>query len=421
MSDPHRPWPILLFAFLIAACDVSDSGPAAPDPIIGQGDPTAREYGADAGNLHQRILTIDSHGKFPRDSCGKTNGQVDIPKMRAGGLDAVFEIVFTAQRERTNAAFEEAEKRARKSFQEIHDAVRRCREHVELASTPEDVERIVASGRIAVAIGVENGFAIGRDLSLLESFRDMGAAYIGLTHEGHNDIADSANPRVDLGDGESEHGGVSAFGERVIAEMNRLGLMVDVSHMSRAATLDAIRLSEAPVIASHSSIHAIVPNPRNMDDETLQALAAKGGVVQITPVHSFIKVDPPSAIEAFSALLDKFDLESDGEAKQLSPPRRAEFESRLAELERRWSLATVGQFVDHIDYAVAVAGVEHVGIGSDFDGGGGVSGWSSADETAGVTVEMLRRGYTEEEIAKIWGGNLVRVWQEARRASVSNP
>lgn len=186
--------------------------------------------------------------------------------MRTGGLDAVFDIVFIAQRERTAPAYEEARQAALESFEAIHEAVRRCGSEVALARTPEDVERIVAGGKLAVAIGIENGFAIGRDLSLLQKYRDLGAAYVGLTHEGHNDIADSANPRRELGDAAEEHGGVSEFGERVIAEMNRLGLVIDVSHLSRAATRDAIGLSSAPVIASHSSIYAIVPNPRNMDD-----------------------------------------------------------------------------------------------------------------------------------------------------------
>jgi membrane dipeptidase len=338
--------------------------------------------------------------------------------MRAGGLDVAFFIVFVEQQERTEAAYEQAKRRALAALERIAAAVRRCASEVALARSPDEVARIVGSGKLAVVIGIENGFAFGKDLSLLKNYRERGAAYVGLTHGGHNDIADSATPRLDLGDAETEHSGVSEFGKQVIAEINRLGIMVDVSHMSKAATLDAIRLSQAPVIASHSSIHAIVPHPRNMDDETLRALAAKGGVIQITPVHSFIKVDPPAAIEAFSALLDEFGLETDSDAKELPPDRGAAFEVKLAELERHWALATVGHLVDHIDYAVGVMGVDHVGIGSDFEGGGGVTGWSDASETANVTAEMLRRGYTEDEIQRIWGGNLLRVWQEVRELPV---
>ena len=367
--------------------------------------------------LHERIITVDSHSYFPLDSCEATDFKVDLPKMRTGGLDVAFGIVYVKQEERSDSTYEQAKKQALDRFGKIHDAARRCQDQVALARTPEDVERIVGSGKLVVVIGIENGFAIGRDLSLVETYRDLGAAYIGLTHAGHNDLADSATPIEKLGDGASEHGGVSNFGQQVIAEMNRLGVMVDVSHMSKAATLEAIRLSPAPVIASHSSIYSIVPDQRNMDDETLRALAAKGGVIQITAVHTFTKVDPPGSARAFAALLEEFDLESDADARELPPDRRAEFEARLAEQERRWALATVGHMVDHIDYAVGLVGVDHVGIGSDFEGGGALTGWADASETMNVTAELLRRGYTEEEIRKIWGGNLLRVWREVQRIS----
>lgn len=375
-------------------------------------------YMVRARDLHERIITIDSHSDFPLESCGTPDHQVDVPKMKAGGLDAVFEIVFTRQVKRTKENREEARRLALEHFHKIRDGVRRCRDDVELVRTPEDLEKSVRSGRLAVVIGIENGFPIGEDLALLETYHDLGAAYVGLSHEGHNDLADSANPRPELGDAASEHSGVSELGRRVIAEMNRLGTMVDVSHLSREATRDAIRLSRAPVIASHSSIFSIKPDPRNMDDETLLALAAKGGVIHITPVHSFIKVDPPGVMEAYFALLEEFELGDGGEAGELTPERRAEFEARLAEQDKHWALATVGHFVDHIDYAVGLVGVNHVGIGSDFSGAGGgagVSGWSDASETVNVTAELLRRGYTEEEIRKIWGGNLLRVWREVRR------
>lgn len=408
---------LLCLALLTATCQFQSRPSAEVHRLAGAPKTPEQEFLARARSLHDRILTLDSHSDIPLDSCGATDRQVDFPKMRTGGLDVAFDIVFAWQQERTELTHNEAKLQALESFQKIHDAVRSCEGEVALARTPEDVERIVGSGKLAVAIGIENGFLIGRDLSLLKIYRELGAAYVGLTHEGHNDIADSANPSQDLGDVASEHGGVSEFGEQVIAEMNRLGLMIDVSHMSKAATLDAIRLSRAPVIASHSSLYAIVANPRNIDDETLLALAEKGGVIQITPVHYFVKVDPPSGVEAFFTLLDEFGLKGDFEAQKLPPERRVEFEARLAEQSRRGALATVVHVVDHIDYAVGMVGVDHVGIGSDFDGGGGVTGWSDASETVNVTIELLRRGYTEEEIQKIWGGNLLRVWREVQELS----
>lgn len=405
---------LLSLVLVVTACDHP-----APDFRCGVDAACsgALEFVARARDLHERIITIDSHSAFPPDSCGSTDLQVDVPKMRMGRLDVAFSIVWIGQQQRTDSAYAEARRLAFERFHAIHDAVERCHGDVALARTPEDVERIVGSGKLALVIGIENGFAIGRDLSLLKNYGDFGAAYLGLTHEGHNDIADSANPIEALGDETSEHGGVSEFGEKVIAEMNRLGIMVDVSHLSKAATLDAIRLSRAPVIASHSSIFSIRPNPRNLDDETLLALAARGGIIQVTPVHSFIKVDPPGANEAYTALLEEFGLQSDAEATRLSPGRRAEFDDRLRELGKHWALATVGQVVDHIDYAVALVGVDHVGVGSDFDGGGGVTGWSHAGESGNVTAELLRRGYTEDEIRRVWGGNLLRVWREVRRLS----
>ena len=212
---------------------------------------------------------------------------------------------------------------------------------------------------------------IGQDLSLLGDYHTRGARYITLAHNGHNDIADSAAPRQRLGDTEAEHDGVSAFGEAVIAEMNRLGIMVDVSHISKQAMLDAVRLSVAPVIASHSSTRTLRDHPRNLDDEQLLALRDNGGVMQTVALDDFVssRDDPPVAVR---------------------------------------------DFIDHIDYAVSLIGVDHVGISSDFDGGGGVVGWSDASETFNVTLELVRRGYTEDEIAKIWGGNLLRVWRGGR-------
>ena len=370
--------------------------------------------------LDDPIIALDSHasvrpGGEPLRSCGETDRQVDFPKMREGGLNAAFVIAYAAQGPLTGDGYAAAVRQGMEAFRDIHELVRTCSEEAALARTPADVERIVEGGRIAVAIGMENGFMIGRDLTLLERYAELGGAYLGLTHDGHNAIADAAVPREELGDAPSKHGGLSGFGERVIGELNRLGIMVDVSHMSKAATLDAVRISRTPVIASHSSMHALVPHPRNMDDETLFALAAEGGVVQITAVHEFVKLDPPGAMEAFYRLLDEFGLATDAEARTLPPHRRVEFERRNAEMLEKWPLATVEDLVDHIDHAVDLVGIDHVGIGSDFGGGGRLTGWAHAGETANVTVELLRRGYTHEDIRKIWGGNLLRVWAEVQR------
>ncbi len=414
IHDPARLLLLCVFLFAVAY----PSRPLTFQRSAGTTDLEQQNLLARAKALHKRMITIDSHAGFTADplrSCGATDRQVDFPKMKKGGLTAAFFTVWAAQQKRTPEAYAEAKRQALDVFRAIHDIVQKCSDKVALARTPEDVERIVGSGKLAVVIGIENGFVIGRDTSVLQAYWELGAAYVGLVHDGHNDLADSADPRAQLGDKASEHEGVSQFGAQVIAEMNRLGIMIDVSHMSKEARLDAIRLSRAPVIDSHSSMFNLVNHPRNMDDETLVALAKKGGVVQITAVSTFVKSEPPETTEAFTALFHEYGVDTILKANRLPPDRRAEFQRRYAELEKRWPLATISDLVDHIDHAVKLVGVDHVGIGSDFDGGGELTGWADASETVNITVELLRRGYSEDDIRKIWGGNLLRIWREVQR------
>jgi membrane dipeptidase len=338
---------------------------------------------AAARELHTRILTLDSHADIPFDyatasvnPCTGASLQVDVPKMRTGGLQAVALSVWVPQAVRTEATYVRARDQAMTKFRAIHRfAEELCPDQVGLALAPEDVERVAASGRLVAIIGIENGFAVGLDPSLVRTYAELGATYMSLTHSAHNDLADSSLPREAFGDGPSEHDGVSALGEQVIREMNRAGMMVDVSHGSKATALEAMRLSRAPVIASHSSVHALTKHARNMDDETLLALKGDGGVIQIVALGDYVR-RPGGA-----------------------PP-------------------SVSDLVDHIDYAVELIGIDHVGIASDFDGGGGVAGWNDASETPNVTAELLRRGYSEEEIAKLWGENFLRVWREAERLAL---
>ena len=375
-----------------------------------------------AADIHARVITIDTHDDIPSnfataevDPGVRGNRKVDIPKMIDGGLDVAFFVVFVGQTERTPENYERAKEAAMTKF----DAIRRMTyemypDKIELAYSADDVERINASGKLVAAIGIENGYVIGKDLSLLAKYHELGGRYITLAHGGHNDIADSATPRDS--EEESEHDGVSAFGEEVIAEMNRLGIMVDVSHISKAAMLDAVRLSRAPVVASHSSTRALADHPRNMDDEQLLALEENGGVIQVVALGSFVK-QVPERNEAMAVLRGEMGITGRGGFRDLPEEQRAEYQRRVAELEERWPPATVRDFVNHIDHAVDLIGIDHVGISSDFDGGGGIVGWNDASESPNVTVELVRRGYTEEEIAKLWGGNLLRVWREVERVA----
>jgi len=380
---------------------------------------------AKARDIHARVLTIDTHDDIPFDFATaevdpglRDDRQVNIPKMQEGGLDAGFFIVYVGQTARTPENYEKAKADAMTKFNAIHRMAKEMHpDKIELAFAAADVERIHQSGKLVACIGIENGYVIGKDLSLLKKYHELGARYITLAHNGHNDICDSANPQKDFGDAEAEHNGVGEFGRQVIAEMNRLGIMLDVSHVSKQAMLQAAKLSKAPVIASHSSARALCDVPRNMDEEQLLALKENGGVIQITAVSNFIKKAAPEKQEAEQKLREEMGLTSPASFEQLAKEQEQEYNRRRKELDKTWPRATVKEFVDHVDHCVKLVGVDHVGISSDFDGGGGIEGWDDASETFNVTLEMVRRGYSEEEIAKIWSGNLLRVWREVERVA----
>src|SRR5690606_19353335 len=369
---------LLAASVALAACDgTPESAARSPAPA-----------------LHPAILTLDSHVDIPFDfatpEVDPLNAplQVNLETMRLGGLDAAFFIVYVGQGERTDAGHAAASERALTKFA----AIRRMTDElypelIGLAYSADDVERLIGEGKLAAAIGIENGYVIGTDLSLLDRYYELGARYMTLVHNGHNAIADSAQPSAELGDLPSEHGGVSAFGEQVIARMNELGIMVDVSHASKESALDAIRLSRAPVIASHSAVRALADHPRNLDDETLLALRDGGGVVQIVAFDAYLKHDPEAAAQ-HAALRERFGVFTAQDVVALPEPERFEFLRTLQAIQQRWPPSTVADLVDHIDYAVRLIGIDHVGISSDFGGGGGVIGWASAAETRAVTDEL---------------------------------
>jgi membrane dipeptidase len=289
---------------------------------------------------------------------------------------------------------------------------------IELARTAEDVERIAGAGKLVAAIGIENGYVIGDELGLLDRYHALGARYVTLVHNGHNDLAHSASPRPQLGDAAgSESGGVTELGADAIDRMNRLGIMVDISHASKQSALDAIRLSGAPVIASHSSIRSVADHVRNLDDETLLALADNGGVVQVVAFDPYVKVQPPEQRAALDALQARLSLEEPVDIDALPDQQRIEYLRGIRDLNAQWPPPDVEDLVDHIDYAVDLIGIDHVGISSDFGGGGGIVGWTDATETPNVTQALRRRGYSDDDIAKLWSGNLLRVWREVERVA----
>lgn len=391
---------------------------------------SAKQSPSQNGRMHDRILTFDSHVDVPRvfatpelDPGIDGDAQVDLPKMLEGGLDAVFFAVAVGQQTRTDENYA----RAKADALAMIGAVRRMTDElypdrIQLAYTAADVRKIHAQDKLVAAIGLENAFAIGRDLSSIEQFYDLGVRYMSLTHIGHNDVADSSNPNRALGDDDTEHDGISSFGRDVIAEMNRLGMIIDVSHVSKAAMLETLQHSRAPIIASHSSVRALADVPRNMDDEQLLALKNSGGVLQVVAYSHYIKLHSAEKTEAIRQLGESMGLATHTDWGEASNAKIASYGVRLIELDKRWPRANVKDFVDHIDYAVALMGIDHVGIGSDFYTGGGapsggLAGWMDATETPNVTLELIGRGYSEEDIAKIWGGNLLRVWAEVEQVA----
>jgi membrane dipeptidase len=413
---------ILLLSILVLTfnrCAPADN-PAPPASSA----PTEEEVLATARGIHDRVLALDTHVDIPFnyateevDPGKRGESQVDLPKMEEGGLDAAFFIVYVGQTARTEANYEKAKADAMTKFDAIHRMTEKMYpDRIELAHSADDVSRIHASGKLVAAIGIENGYVIGKDLSLLAKYHELGARYVTLAHGGHNDIADSSTPQKGIGDAEEEHGGLSDFGREVVAEMNRVGIMVDVSHISKKAMLQAVEVSKAPVIGSHSSTRALADVPRNMDDEQLRALAAKDGVMQTVALGAFVK-NPPEKQAAMKKLFEELGISGMGELSSLAEANRAVFDQKQKEIDARFPAATVSDFVDHIDHAVEVMGIDHVGISSDFDGGGGIEGWNNAAETFNVTHELVRRGYTEEQIARLWSGNLLRVWREVERVA----
>ena len=391
------------------------------------GAETEEELLIRAREIHERAITIDTHVDIPPDfgteaydplRAKPPGQQVDLPGMEQGGLDAAFFIIFVTQRERTPAAYA----RAMADAFVKHAAIRRMTdidhpERIGLALTAADVRRLHGEGRRVALIGIENGFSIGRNLDLLDVQYGFGARYLGLVHNGHNDLGDSAVPNAARNEREAEHGGLSELGRAAIRRANELGMMVDISHASAKTTLDAIEASRAPVIASHSAVNGVYPHPRNLSDEALLAIRDTGGVVQIVALGAYLRPTSPEKRARMLALYRDLGIDAGADFSRMPDEQRDRFYAGMGEIMRAPPRASVNDLADHIDYAAGLIGVDHVGIASDFNGGGGIEGWDNASETLNVTLELVRRGYTEEQIARIWGGNLLRVMEAVEDAA----
>ena len=376
---------------------------------------------ARALKIHDRVLTVDTHADTPlrmiepgfdlaeRHDPLETGSKVDYPRMKEGGLDAIFFAAFVSQDIRDDDGNERAKKLVIQMIDSVVSSTEQNASLVGLALTPQDAYALEKDGKRAIYLAIENGYPIGSDLKNIELFYDKGVRYITLVHSSNNDIADSATDSSG-----AEHEGLSAFGEEVVKEMNRLGIMVDVSHASDDVFFDAIAVSEAPIIATHSNARSVTEHQRNMSDEMLRLMSENGGVVQLTLLSSYLR-DEPQNPERSAALQE---LRSSMKSlNEMTPEERAERRLAFNEINEKFPtpLATVEHVVDHIDHMVSIAGIDHVGIGCDFDGGGGIDGVFDASEVMNITIELVRRGYSEEDIEKIWGKNVMRVFEDVQK------
>lgn len=392
-----------------------------------------------AALIHEKVITIDTHDDINvanfTDSINYTqrlNTQVNLPKMDEGKLDVAWLIVYTGQGELTPEGYAAAEENAMSKFEAIHRLTSEIApDQIQLATSSEEVKAAIAEGKKVAMIGVENAYPMGEDLANFEKYHDLGARYVSLSHNGHSQFSDSNTGEADG----FLHDGLSELGKAAVVEMNRLGIMIDVSHPSKEAMRQMISLSKAPIIASHSSARALCDHSRNLDDEQLMWLKENGGVVQTVAFSSYVNTEKHNARNDYMSQLRK----RLAQEKELPWYERREIralsaEERVAFMEYAYAIyeeaetivasdpeapqgVSVVDFVDHIDYMVDLIGIDHVGISSDFDGGGGIMGWSDASETQNVTLELVKRGYTEEEIEKLWGANLLRVLDEVEAVS----
>jgi membrane dipeptidase/D-alanyl-D-alanine dipeptidase len=430
-SNLPRTVVLSLLSLSISACGEQPAD-AVTDPAIIE----------KAKGIHERVITLDTHNDFRTSNFTEETNytqdletQVTLPKMEAGGLDVSWLIVYTGQGELNDEGYAKAYENAMDKFNAIHWlTTEKAADKIELAVTSDEVRDIIARGKKVAMIGVENAYPIGTDISNVKKFYDLGARYMSLSHNGHSQLCDS-----NTGEQDSVwlHNGVSELGKEVIKEMNKWGIMVDISHPSKKAILDMIEFSEAPIIASHSSARGLCDHSRNIDDELLALLKEQGAVIQTVAFSSYLNTEKHEAFDAARTEVEKevaaaegFEIIPRSELRKMEADDRMKYveeyrkirnlaKPKVEALKAKIAPVDVADFVDHIDYLVDKMGIAQVGISSDFDGGGGIDGWSDASETFNVTLELVKRGYTEEQIGMLWSGNLLRVLDEVQAVAAA--
>ena len=431
-----------VLAFGISACSESpEVAPSVADAAAANEQESDASLVERARAIHGRVVTIDTHADINTGNFTETvnytmnlDTQVNLVKMAAGGLDVAWFIVYTGQSTLDEAGYAAAYANAIDKFDAIHRLTEDIApDEIGIAYTSDDVRRLSAEGKQVAMIGIENAYPVGLDLANIKDFHDRGGRYMSLAHNGHSQFADS-----NTGENAQDyiHGGLSDLGREALAEMNKWGIIIDVSHPSKDAIMQMLALTRAPLIASHSSARALTNHTRNLDDEMLLAIKDNGGVVQTVAFGSYInearrvhlEQGRQTLTESIASALE-IDILAQSDIAQLSDAARGAYEASIeevtaqvrarvgAEVNATAPPATVADFVDHIDYMVGLIGEDHVGISSDFDGGGGIEGWNDASETFNVTLELVSRGYTEQQIEKMWSGNLLRVLDEVQAVS----
>jgi membrane dipeptidase len=371
-------------------------------------------------------ITIDSHVDIPFNYMGEprfdvgrdTRLLVDLGKMERGGLNAAFFVIWVPQHKLDAAGYAKAVQQATQKYDGIGHMLMQYPDRVRLATTPEQLMANHQAGLLSATIEIENAYSLGHDIHRLDAAYDRGARSVGLVHVGNNDLCSSSLPDTEHGEpamNSAGDKGMSEFGHAVVKRANQLGMMVDISHASDHCVRDALKASSAPLIATHSGARAVLDHPRNLPDDLLRAIAAKGGVIDAVAYKEFLKKDPGR--EAAEKKLQVAIAKQAGEKEYDSDndDDRPEMDAGMAEIQQQYPLATLDDYVKQIRHMVKVAGIDHVGLASDFDGGGGITGWKDASETRNVTEALRKAGFNDADIAKLWGGNLLRVWGEVER------
>ena len=417
--DLFRPaiLPAIIAAAAVHAAGAAAQGYEPPDALL---DPEVLA-------VHDPILTLDTHidigadyGTTDLDPGVINRAQVDLPSMRIGGLDGGFFIVYIPQGDLDEAGYAGAVEAAEEKYRGIQRMLRANRDDIALATTADEVEALVADGKLYALIGIENSYPLGTTpeevAERVAMWAGRGARYASITHFGHNQFGGSSNPNLQRD--QPTDPGLNDLGRALVAELNDHGIMVDISHVGPRTAADAMEISRAPVIASHSTAAGVYDHPRGLTDEQLEAIRDMGGVAQITAFRPYLEEVNPATSDAVAEVRERLGLNSGADFRAASQATLAEYARELHRVRTENPDVTLDTFIDHVVHAIEVAGVDHVGLSGDFDGGGGVQGWDGAAESANVTAALLERGYTAADLEKIWGGNVLRVLRAAQEAAV---